>query len=341
MKESRFRESTSFNNQKIDRENHVIHDVKVLGSESANGRIYTAEAMKNALALYEGTKVYVDHVKDPTANRSYRDKLGNLQNARVQQEANGKPAIFADLQYNPGHAVAEQLIHDAEAKSNDIGLSHAVLGKHSLKDGKQIVENIDKVFSVDVVLNPATTNGLFESLKEEMEITDVDGLKAAMAAIMDNAELDLPGMASALCELAHPLLPKEEPKEEVPAEKPAEEPAKEESKADEVSQEAKLLEQIKSLQAELDEYKVREAIQNKKIKLDTQIKEAKLAPELVTDVFVSTLMEAKEDMVAKLIEDRKTIAAVGQKPVSKESHGTGNLSESVKDTNDFVSRLKK
>lgn len=336
MAKTKFVESILLGNQKIDREANIIHDVKVLGSISANGRIYTAEAMHNSLSLYAGAKVFIDHVPDPRANRSYRDSFGNLINPVVKKESDGSSSIFADLRYNPGHVCAEQLLHDAESNSGNVGLSHAVLGKHSLKDGKQYVEKIDHVYSVDIVSNPATTAGLFESLeKEEMEITDIESLKAAVAAVLETPDLDLAGMAKALCDLVHPLIPAEEPVDEKPADEADEKKADDEKKATDAKDE-----EIKVLKAELDGYKVREAIQEKKNKIDTQLKEAKLAPELVTPVFMTTLMEAQEDNVSKLIEDRKAIAGFGQKPQSKESH-SNVLSESVKSTEDFVARLKK
>ena len=49
---------------RIDRDKGIIHDVKVLGRDSKNGRVYTQEAMNDAAKLYEGISVNIDH-RDP------------------------------------------------------------------------------------------------------------------------------------------------------------------------------------------------------------------------------------------------------------------------------------
>lgn len=41
---------------RIDTEGAVIHGVKILGSESKNGRSYSHQAMREAINLYEGTR---------------------------------------------------------------------------------------------------------------------------------------------------------------------------------------------------------------------------------------------------------------------------------------------
>ena len=317
---STYKESIEFNgNHTVDREQHVIRGVKVLGSISANGRVYTAEAMTKALPLYEGATVFLDHVSDPRQNRSVRDDFGTIVNVRLKEDA-----IFGDLAYNPHHPNANQLLHWAENNNRKVGLSHSVEGRHTAKNGKQFVEEIYKVHSVDLVRNPATTSGLFES-KENMEIKDVEGLKAAVAAVLENAELDLSGMAKALCDLAHPLLPAE-PAEE----KKDEEPKPEEDEAKKESIEA-LKEQVAELTKQIKQFE-------RKDKINGLLKEAKIE---VTDKFFNVLMEQESDSaITTLIEDNKN-SATAQKPVSKHQHQIQESAEGVKDAKDFASRLKK
>ena len=143
---------------RVNREAGLIAGVRVLGLESKNGRTYPKETASRAASLYEGAKVNVNH---PTGNasgpRDYQDRLGVLRNVRV--DAGG---LRADLQFNPKHALAEQLIWDAEHAPENVGLSHNIEAKTSRKGGKTVVEEILKVQSVDLVADPATTRGLFE-----------------------------------------------------------------------------------------------------------------------------------------------------------------------------------
>jgi hypothetical protein len=143
---------------KVDRERGVIPSVKVLGRISKNGREYTAEAIGKGARLYENAPVNIDHAKPASAERSYRDRIGHL--ANVQQRGG---ELFADLHYNPKHQLAEQLAWDAEHSPGNVGLSHNVTARTVTKGGKVVVESIERVVSVDLVADPATTNGLYES----------------------------------------------------------------------------------------------------------------------------------------------------------------------------------
>lgn len=144
---------------RFDPVNGVLRGVKLLGLESRNGRTYREQALRQAITLYEGAKVNVNHpLGDPLAARDYRDRLGIIRNVQLKT----KEGLFGDLHYNPKHALAEQLAWDAEHSPENVGLSHNVLAQ-TARDGKQlIVEAITKVQSVDLVADPATTQGLFE-----------------------------------------------------------------------------------------------------------------------------------------------------------------------------------
>jgi hypothetical protein len=143
----------------IDRQAGVIRGVKVLGLESKNGRTYLPEALSQAVSLYEGAKVNVNHAKGaPFGPRDYQDRLGAIRAARFHPGQ----GLFGDLHFNPKHALAEQLLWDAEHAPENVGLSHNVQARTSLKEGRTIVEGIAMVHSVDLVADPATTQGLFE-----------------------------------------------------------------------------------------------------------------------------------------------------------------------------------
>ncbi len=144
----------------VDREAGVIRGVKILGLRSRNGREYSTEALRDAAPLYENVKVNVNHPKSSaTSARDYQDRIGTMRAVRLI-EAEG---LFADFHFNPKHAIAEQLIWDAEHASENVGFSHNVEARIMRRGDKAIVEAITLVKSVDLVADPATTRGLFES----------------------------------------------------------------------------------------------------------------------------------------------------------------------------------
>ncbi len=140
----------------------VIEGVKVLGTVSKNKRRYPDETILKGAPLYESAKVNVDHpIGSPLKSRSYTERLGELKNIQIRHDG-----LYADLHYNPKHAVAEQLVWDAKNAPGNLGLSHNVLANTRFTNGETIVEEITRVVSVDLVADPATTRGLFEHNQE-------------------------------------------------------------------------------------------------------------------------------------------------------------------------------
>ncbi|MGA2257761.1 MAG: hypothetical protein ABSG53_24120 [Thermoguttaceae bacterium] len=142
---------------RVDRQLGVIPGVKLLGAVSRKGREYPKEVMARALPLYEGMRVNIDHV-DPGQRRSLRDRIGLVKNVTLKEDG-----LYGDFHFNPKHALAEQIAWDAENAPQNLGFSHDTRGASTNRGGKVVVESIDQVLSVDLVANPATTTGLFES----------------------------------------------------------------------------------------------------------------------------------------------------------------------------------
>ncbi len=166
---------------RVDRNNCVVHGVKVLGLQSQNDggkREYLRGAAGKAVAMYEGAPVFVDHAKKGTP-RSYRDRIGHLTNPH--QEADG--CIYADHAYNPKHPITEQYLDDAERHPENVGFSHDVDAIVTRKDGKVIVEEITAVHSVDLVARPATNRSLFES--EEVPEDQREFCEHCLSAVSD------------------------------------------------------------------------------------------------------------------------------------------------------------
>ena len=145
---------------RVDRPAGVIHGVKVLGLESRNGRSYLPEALAEAARLYEDAKVNVNHPKgNPAGPRDYQDRIGTIRNVAMR----AAEGLFGDFHFNPKHALAEQLIWDAEHAPENVGFSHNVEARMGRRGDRVVVEAITRVQSVDLVADPATTRGLFES----------------------------------------------------------------------------------------------------------------------------------------------------------------------------------
>jgi hypothetical protein len=141
---------------RVDRSSGVIQGVKLLGTVSKKGREYPAAVIAKAAPMYEGMRVNIDHV-DPGQRRSLRDRIGIVKNIAVKEDG-----LYGDFYFNPKHALAEQIAWDAENAPQNLGFSHDTRGVVRNRGGRAVVESIDKVLSVDLVANPATTDGLFE-----------------------------------------------------------------------------------------------------------------------------------------------------------------------------------
>ena len=145
---------------RVDAQAGVIRGVKVLGLESRNGRTYLPETLAQAARLYEDAKVNVNHPKgNPAGPRDYQDRIGTIRGVAMR----AGEGLFGDFHFNPKHALAEQLIWDAEHAPENVGFSHNVEARTSRRGDRVVVEAILRVQSVDLVADPATTRGLFES----------------------------------------------------------------------------------------------------------------------------------------------------------------------------------
>lgn len=153
---------------KIDRELGVISGVKIIGTKSRNKRLYPKDVLENAVRLYENAKVNLDHPNEGVSKpRSYHDRFGTIRNIRFEEDG-----LYADFHFNPRHSIAEQLLWDAENSPENVGFSHNV--EAVLERGEEVdtVRKIVSVRSVDLVADPASTNGLFESFEDDSKKRD-------------------------------------------------------------------------------------------------------------------------------------------------------------------------
>jgi hypothetical protein len=149
---------------RVDRENGVIRGVRIIGRISKNGREYSDKALRQLAEMYEGISVNIDHPSrhEPGRERGVSERFGELRN--ITKRANG---IFGDLHYSKSHSLANHVADLAEGLSSQLGLSHNAEGTIVNQNGRNVVESVERVLSVDLVTEPATNAGLFESRDDD------------------------------------------------------------------------------------------------------------------------------------------------------------------------------
>lgn len=334
---------------------HVIRGVKVLGQVSKNGRRYTHGAIVEAAGTYAGKRINLDHPDGhPNKTRSVKDLFGWLENVRADGDC-----LRGDLTYNPAHPFAPTVKWLAENRPGEIGLSHNAVGQGETRGGVFVVEKIVEVRSVDLVVDPATTKGLFEAMDPytEDDTTDLDAgaddtmgggedwrhhLGEMVAKLMKDESLDKATVKKKLM-AALKLLDEEgggEESDDMPADDAtpmdAEESVEEVEGEESDDRRATTLEsENRKLKEKLDAYEAAERFQKRKAKAKRLCAESSLPKELVTDVFLETLAAAdSEKKMAALIEDRRRLA--GRKP---RSAGSGQQRQKPLSDDEFLSRV--
>lgn len=154
----------------VDRAGGWLRGVKLVGGTSRNGRRYPGDTLSSAVELYRGKKVYVDHPKpsDFEADRSVRDWVGTIHNPRFEAGA-----IYGDVLLRKASPMFEEIVEMAELHSSALGFSHVADGDSHHDGGIEVIDRIKAVYSVDLVTEPATTSGLFESWMADEGDNDV------------------------------------------------------------------------------------------------------------------------------------------------------------------------
>ena len=185
----RFKETTYLTSaDQVDVENGILNDVKFLGLDSLNGRRYTAEAVRNAVELYAGRKVYIDHGDDGTPVRGYRDWVGKTRRPIVREDG-----IYGQVKFKEEHSEFKCIMADAKENPKDFGFSHVADGESTIaEDGVEEVRVIEEVFSVDLVTDPATTAGLFESKSNTTKTPERRTMKLSISEILKRTVGNVP-----------------------------------------------------------------------------------------------------------------------------------------------------
>lgn len=321
---------------RVDREAGIIHGAKLLGLTSGNGRDYTRTALEGARSLYEGAKLNLNHpdTKRPNQPRDYRDRFGRVKNVVLESDG-----LYGDLHINPRHPNAEQLFWDAENAPENVGCSPNHVIRTVKRNGRTVVEAIQRVNSVDVVADPATTKTLFEGEGySDMDPALMDPAAPAAPPSEDmtltmflekateifNGDGEAADKAKRIAALAKTLLKVADDIEAAAAGAP-EAPAGGEGEGggegggETEALPARFSKEINSIKAELDAYKVREKLAQKRARVTELVTEAKLPAEAVTDTFRQSLESAADEAaIKKLIEDRKALLNLAPRVRSRE-----------------------
>lgn len=153
----------------IDPDKGEIRGVRILGLESANGRSYLREGVRKAIGLYEGKAVNIDHPSKPGEATPFARRFGWLEG--VKEDTDG--GLRGNLRFIPTHERAADLCWAAKNRPELFGLSHNASGKTRRENGREIVESIDAVHSVDLVADPASVSSLKESKTMKRKVRDL------------------------------------------------------------------------------------------------------------------------------------------------------------------------
>ena len=142
----------------------VIHNVALLGRVSANGRVYREQAMKDAVKLYDGAPVYIDHPTETELRarggiRSAHDFAGRIRNPRLAGDR-----VRGDIEVLDREPTKSLLLSVANQMPEQAGMSHRARGRMEMEDGQEYVEGLLSVDAVEFVMEPATMAGLFEAV---------------------------------------------------------------------------------------------------------------------------------------------------------------------------------
>lgn len=302
---------------RVDEKNGIIFGVKLLGWDSKNGRKYLPEGVKNTINKYNGAFCNIDHGRDDCDSR-----FGKFFNERWESHG-----AFADLRYNPKHERAEKIVWFARNMPDALGFSHdADIVVENMPDGSEVVHGIEKVRSVDLVMRPATTKGIFENMNDEMN--GVAGMPAEMPEdaaapsadfkaqlgelaktvfmtdeISDAERDEISGKLKHLIKMLGKMGGKSEKSESDESE---EDEAPEESESESKSEYESIRKENQKLKSQLDIYKVKEALNERAKTAKRLCKEMGLPQAATTDFFINELSQkGDEKAVREAIEDRK------------------------------------
>lgn len=146
-------------NASVDKATRTLVNAVVLKPKSLNGYVYSQKALEQFVAKAGKPKSYFDHNPWNDVNRSVRELAGYIDNVRLEGEAVRGDAHIGPVEYG------DMVLWLGENQPNVVGFS-SVSEAMMNDEGTEVME-ILQVISVDIVTNPATVKGLFESAQQK------------------------------------------------------------------------------------------------------------------------------------------------------------------------------
>lgn len=169
-----------------DETNHVLQNVAIFNAaHNKQDRDYHPAAVRKLKAFYEGGVVNVDHAAKGT-NASVLARNGLLKN--IDERSPGH--FYGDWHYNPKHPASEQLVWAALHQPESLGFSHRIRGVSRMVRGREMVEDVVRLISIDVVGNPSSTKSIQESVADEEDM-DLATLKKSHPELVAEVAAEL------------------------------------------------------------------------------------------------------------------------------------------------------
>ena len=270
----------------------VLRNVVVLAEKSKNGRTYSHEVMRKSVPMFENVRAYLDHPSENQKDdpRSVRHLLGRHKNVRFDETSK---KVRSDLHLIPNELVEKYLLPIINTDSTLIGNSISAKGK--ITESGDVTE-ITHARSVDVVAEPATTSGLWESLNSKIGSEKSTETKEGVTVMSFKIE-DILADTGAMTALRVHF------KEEFDAEGMVETIQNENA----------------ALKEELVKYKTTEKVRELQAEIDALLGESKLPDEIKKDSNLRELLETAKDtearkgIVARMTKIVESAAASGKK----------------------------
>lgn len=158
-REFTFRESAIGDGFRLDTAAGIAYGVAVCGPVSANGRDYPDAVRDRDKGVYESAPVYIDHAD---GERRVREWFGELRNPRTRISDR---RTIADHHYPKNSAFTAEYEERAKKFPRSLGFSHVAVCQTKRVNGREVIEAIRRVESVDLVARPATNSGIAESFR--------------------------------------------------------------------------------------------------------------------------------------------------------------------------------
>ena len=337
---------------KIDKENNMIFGVCAFRPVSQNNRIYKEKAVKSLISMMENKKAYRNHGGLLSAS-GVEDLLGEHVNVRRH---NG--GIFSDFSILETARYKDMIFDIAENKPHLAGFSINARGKFADdpdSEGREVVEDIVSLRSVDFVGDPATTFGVFEDKQTNQEESNKDGgdlymkkLLAYLEGKITMAGLTEDGTDSAVLEYVKKLENAQESLTASVAQLTEDNKQNEEELTGIKKELEKTQEAYKTAEAKLTTYEDKEAAEKfrkeRKELIDKVLEDEKYPKDKVSKSFMRILMEIKEteeetaeSRIKDLIVDRA--ATLKADNAMDETAGDEQKEETKEETKDLATKI--